>query len=165
VSAVGTAVFVAVAVAATVAPDAVGGAAVAVDLALFALGVAVFLQAYAIAVQRSRYDAIGIGGLYFLAGAAPRSVRWRLNGLVVVQLSVALATALARPFSRLAFGVLVPMFGLGLAGLWGARYGQFPPRAPSSRPVGRAHGAGDAEPAGPGSATLGGPFGQNTDHG
>jgi hypothetical protein len=31
-------------------------------------------------------------------------------------------------YSPLAFGILVPVFGLGLCGLWGARYGTFEPR-------------------------------------
>jgi hypothetical protein len=31
----------------------------------------------------------------------------------------------ARPFTSLAFGVLSPLFGLAMAGLWGARHGSF----------------------------------------
>jgi hypothetical protein len=31
----------------------------------------------------------------------------------------------------MAFGFLVPVFGLGLAGLWGARYGTFAARVES----------------------------------
>ena len=31
-------------------------------------------------------------------------------------------------FTAVAFGVLAPMLGLGLIGLWGARYGTFPER-------------------------------------
>ena len=34
-----------------------------------------------------------------------------------------------RPFTPLAFGILVPMLGLGLIALWGARHGTFPARA------------------------------------
>jgi hypothetical protein len=124
----GTAVFTAVAVAAAIAPKALGGTAVVVDLVLFALGVAAFLSAYAIAIGRSRFDAIGIGGLYFLAGSAPAPVRRLLLGALAVEIVVAFATAGARPFSALAFGILVPMFGLGLSGRWGARYGHFDPR-------------------------------------
>jgi hypothetical protein len=86
------------------------------------------LSAYAIAIGRSRFDAIGIGGLYFLAGSAPAPVRRLLLGALAVQTVVAFATAGARPFSALAFGILVPMFGLGLSGRWGARYGNFDPR-------------------------------------
>ena len=43
---------------------------------------------------------------------------------------MAVATAAARPFTPLAFGVLAPMFGLGVMGLWGAKFGTFPPRPP-----------------------------------
>jgi hypothetical protein len=124
----GTAIFTAVAVAAAIAPKALGGVAVAVDLVLFALGIAAFLSAYALAIGRSRFDAIGIGGLYFLAGSAPAPVRRLLLGSLAVETVVAFATAGARPFSSLAFGILVPMFGLGLSGRWGARYGHFDPR-------------------------------------
>jgi hypothetical protein len=51
-----------------------------------------------------------------------------LLGALAVETVVAFATAGARPFSALAFGILVPMFGLGLSGRWGARYGHFDPR-------------------------------------
>jgi hypothetical protein len=127
-SLVGTAIFTAVAVAAAIAPKTLGGTAVVVDLVLFAVGVAAFLSAYAIAIGRSRFDAIGIGGLYFLAGSAPVPIRRLLLGSLAVETVVAFATAGARPFSPLAFGILVPMFGLGLSGRWGARYGHFDPR-------------------------------------
>jgi hypothetical protein len=39
-----------------------------------------------------------------------------------------LAGAIARPFTTLAFGILTPMLGLGLNGLWGSRHGRFGPR-------------------------------------
>jgi hypothetical protein len=57
-----------------------------------------------------------------------------MNGCLAVQTVVGLGTALARPStdgkagSVLAFGVLVPMLGLGLNGLWVSRYGTFGPR-------------------------------------
>jgi hypothetical protein len=41
---------------------------------------------------------------------------------------VAFAAAALRPFTSLAFGILVPMWGLALAGVWGARHGTFGPR-------------------------------------
>ncbi len=125
----GTAAFALTAVAATIAPGALTAVAVAVALALFAAGCVVFLWAYAIAVGRSRTDAIGIGGLFFLAGSAPRAVQLHLMGSFAVEVVVALVTASVRPFTGLAFGTLVPVFGLGLAGLWAARYGTFGPRA------------------------------------
>jgi hypothetical protein len=45
-----------------------------------------------------------------------------------IQIVVAVATAAARPFTPLAFGILVPLYGLGLAGVWGAAFGTFAPR-------------------------------------
>lgn len=125
---IGTGVFVAVATVATLLPDEAARAAAVVDVALFAVGVVAFLWAYWIAVQRSRTDAIGIGGLYFLAGSAPKEVRVRLLGSLAVQVAVAVVSASIRPYTAVAFGILVPVLGLGLAGLWGARHGTFPPR-------------------------------------
>ena len=126
---IGTAVFTATAVAA-VATRAVTIPAAAVALGLFAAGIGIFFWAYAIAVNRSRTDAIGIGGLFFLAGTetAPQGVKRALLASLAAQTVVALATAAARPFTTLAFGVLVPLYGLALTGLWGARHGRFGPR-------------------------------------
>jgi hypothetical protein len=118
-----------------------------VSLGLFAAGTVAFLWAYGIAVQRSREAEIGIGGLFFLAGpTAPREVRRSLNLALTLQVVVGVATASVRPFTTLAFGVLVPMFGLGLNGLWGARHGRFGPRITID-------------------ATDDGPMGQNAPHG
>jgi hypothetical protein len=47
-----------------------------------------------------------------------------------VQVVVAVAVASVRPFTALAFSVLVPMLGLGLMALWAARHGRFPPKPP-----------------------------------
>jgi hypothetical protein len=99
---------------------------------LFFVGCFVFLWAYAVAVSRSRTDLIGIGGLYFLAGSAPKVVRFRLRLSFAVEIVVAIVSASIRPFTPLAFGFLVPVFGLGLCGLWGARYGTFEPRPQQS---------------------------------
>jgi hypothetical protein len=126
---IGTAVFAVTALAAVATRAATIPAAV-VALGLFAAGIAVFFWAYAIAVNRSRTDAIGIGGLFFLAGAdtAPNAIKRALLAALGAQTVVGLATAAARPFTTLAFGVLVPLFGLALTGLWGARHGRFGPR-------------------------------------
>ena len=102
---------------------------VTVALALFAIGCAAFLAGYARAIQRSRTEEISVTGLYLLAGpAVPGPVKLRLGLLLAVQVVVALVTAGVRTFTPLAFGVLVPVFGLGLNGLWAARHGRFPPR-------------------------------------
>lgn len=134
----GTALFTLTATAAVVDRARFGVAAVAVDLALFFIGCIVFLWAFAIAVNRSRTDAIGIGGLYFLQGSAPKAVQIALLAPFAVQVAVALVTAGLRPFTSLAFGVLVPMFGLAQAGLWGARHGRFGPRFEPEEPSGEA---------------------------
>lgn len=134
VSRLGTAAFTVTATAAVVDRDAFGLVNVVVSLALFSVGCVVFLWAFGIAVSRSRTDAIGIGGLYFLHGTAPRRVQAALLVPLAVQVTVALVAAGLRPFTSLAFGVLVPMFGLGQAGLWGARHGRFGSRFSSEGP-------------------------------
>lgn len=124
---VGTALFAATA-AAAVASDAVvvRGGAVAVALVLFAAGTAAMLAAVVIAAGRSRTEEIAVGSLFlFQATGGPRR---ELHGATLLQTAVALGTAFARPYTSLAFGILVPIFGLGLTGLWGARHATFPPR-------------------------------------
>lgn len=126
---IGTGVFLAVATLATIFPDDAARPAAVVDVVLFAIGVVAFLWAYAVAVSRSRTDVLGIAGLYFLADdAAPRSTRTRLRVALAVQIVVAIVSASIRLYTAVAFGVLVPMFGLGLMGLWGAKHGAFPER-------------------------------------
>ena len=128
---IGTAVFAVTAItAAATSTTTTRIPAVAVAAALFAAGIGIFFWAYAIAVGRSRTDAIGIGGLFFLAGedTAPRSDKRQLLASLAVQTAVGLATAGARPFTTLAFGVLAPLYGLALTGLYGARHGRFGPR-------------------------------------
>ena len=124
---IGTVAFVVTAVAAAISPSSFEIPAVAVALALFAVGIVTMLWSFAIAVNRSRVDAIGVGGLYFGAGSTPRIVRWHILGATVIQAVVGLATASVRPFTSLAFGTLVWIFGIGLMGLWTARNGEFEP--------------------------------------
>lgn len=125
---VGTAAFTATATAAVTGTWARVPAA-AVSLVLFVVGTVAFLAAYLVALGRSRADVISVAGLFFLSdGSAPRHVRRWFTASLAVQVVVALATASMRPYTSLAYGVLVPVFGLGMAGLWGARHGTFPPR-------------------------------------
>ncbi len=110
-------------------------------LVLLLLGSGAFLWAFALAVERSRTEEIGVGGLFFLEGCAPRRVQVVMLASVAVQTVVPLAVAVVRPFT--AFAVLAPVWSLGLAGLWGARHGTFPPRrGPEAGPDGpdSAHG-------------------------
>lgn len=139
----GTALFVVVAVAAAAVPDTFARPAAVVDLVLFAVGLGSFLLAYVRAIGRSRTEAVDVVGVFLLGGdVAPPEVRRELRALFGVQVVVALVTASIRPYTSVAFGVLVPLYGMGLAGLWGATHGTFGPRAPGRRP-GRPPGAGD----------------------
>lgn len=131
---VGTAVFTATAVAAAVAPSALKPAALAVAAALFAAGCGAFLWALVLVAGRSRTEAVELAQVWFLTGpSTPREVRRSLLGALAVQVAVGLATAAARPYTSLAAGVLVPMWGFGLCGLWAARHGTFPARPPDTR--------------------------------
>ena len=152
VDVIGTAVFVVTAVVEAILlerwTELLG---VTVALVLFAVGCVAFLLAYARANKRSRHDEIAVASLFLLAGpAVPGPVKAKLGGLLAAQVVVALATAIIRSFSPLAFGVLVPVFGVGLNGLWAARYGAFPPRR--AQPERSGH-------------RRGGEMGQNADHG
>ena len=126
---VGTAVFTVMAVlAAATNADPLVVLAVVVDLVLFVAGCVAFVATLLRAADRSRNEQITLAGIWWLQGSAPADVRRRLLGAFAVQVIVALVTASARPFTGLAFGILVPTFGLGLVGLWGARLGEFGPR-------------------------------------
>jgi hypothetical protein len=126
----GTAVFGATAVAAAAFPDGpLETMAFIVAVGLFLAGCLAFVAAYTQAVRRSREAAIGIAALFFLSGGvAPPDVRRSLLGAFGAQIAIGLGTAIARPYSSLAAGTLAPIYGLGLCGLWAARYGVFPPR-------------------------------------
>jgi len=113
---------------------------VVVSLGAFAIGITAFLWGYWTAVQRSRTAEMSVAELYFLLGApVPRNVKWWMNGCLIAQTGMSVTTAIVRPStpsadggstagSTLAFGVLVPVLGLGLNGLWAASHGAFGPR-------------------------------------
>ncbi len=123
----GTVAFVVITGAAAASPPTFELAAVAVSLTLFFVGIVTMLWSFFIAVNRSRVDAIGVGGLYFGAGSTPTAVRWHLLGATTMQLVAGIVTASIRPFTPLAFGTLVWIFGIGMMGLWTARFGEFEP--------------------------------------
>lgn len=128
----GTVIYTVAAVVGTIWIDAVL-LTVVVSLVLFAIGTVAFLAAYLAAIGRSRYDAIGMGGLFFLAGSAPQAIRRSMLLSFGLEIVVAFVTASLRIYTPVAFGLLVPMYGLGLMGLWGARFGDFPPREVPAR--------------------------------
>lgn len=136
----GTALFVVAATAAAADPDRLGAAFAVLAVGYLVVGIVLFLVTLAVAASRSRTDAIGIGGLFFLQGSAPRSVQVQLMTSFAIEVVVAFVVASVRIYTPLAFGLLVPMYGLGLAGLWGARHGTFGPR---SARAGSPNGEGD----------------------
>lgn len=106
------------------------------SVVLFAIGVATFIWSYISALERSRTDELGVANLYLLTGpTATKPVKRAMMASLYLQVAVCIATA-AVGFSQLsgaeanplAFGMLVPMFGLGLNGLWASRLGTFGPR-------------------------------------
>lgn len=123
-----TGVFTLAAVPALIDPDDAVAAFFAVSVVLFLAGCALFMVDLVLAAARSRDDAMGIGGLFFLAGSAPRVVQGHLLGSLTVQVVVAVAAAALDPFTPLAFGTLVPTIGLAFCGLWAVRHGLFPAR-------------------------------------
>ncbi len=100
-----------------------------VSVVLFLAGCALFMVDLVLAAARSRDDAMGIGGLFFLAGSAPRRVQLHLLGSLAAQVVVAVGAAALDPFTPLAFGTLVPTIGLAFCGLWAVRHGLFPARS------------------------------------
>jgi hypothetical protein len=129
-SVVGTALFTVLGVLGAIWPDVFGAPFLVVSLAEFLVGTVVFFLAFLRAVDRSRTEAIGVGGLFFAAGTAPRSAQWPLIGSLVVQCVVAIVVGSVRLYSVMAFGILAPMWSLGFVGLWVSAHGTFPERTP-----------------------------------
>ena len=134
---VGTAIFALTAVAAAVVfSDGINGVAAIVAIVLFLTGIAAFLWSFWNAVQRSRGEQVAVTQLYLLtSGVAPPSVKRPMLAALAVQCVVGLATGIARPNApdgspgtSLALGVLVPVFGFGLNGLWAAFHGRYQAR-------------------------------------
>lgn len=131
---IGTALFSLTAIAAAVTYGGTERAVAAgVALLLFFAGIVAFAWSFWNAVQRSRTEQVAVTQLYLLLGpVAPSSVRRPMLAALTVQFGVGLATAIARanapdgtPGTSLALGVLVPLFGFGLNGLWAAFHGEY----------------------------------------
>jgi hypothetical protein len=120
----GSGVFLVTAVPVALGVDALDDPAVVVCLLLFFASLVVWGWALVVAAARTaRGDDVAVTTLFLMEGRVPGRVRWSLYGSFLVCLAITVATASANPF-----GVLVPMFPLGLIGLWGARHGTYPPR-------------------------------------
>lgn len=125
---VGTAVMALSAIPAVVDPKNLAGPYVVVSAVLFVVGSVVFLVGFFRAVSRSRTELISVFEVYFLTGSVPSGVRLNLMGSFAVQVAIALGAGVARMYTATAFGMLAPVFGLGIAGLWSSRYATFTPR-------------------------------------
>lgn len=107
-----------------------------VSMLLFAIGVVTTLWAYTRALERSRVEEVGVANLYLLTGpTAPPQVKRAMSAALIVQVVAAIAGAWIGvvgldkgDLNALAFGVLVPMFGVGMNGVWAARHGSYGPR-------------------------------------
>lgn len=132
-----TVVVSVISLAAVAAYRSLATATVILDIVVFVVGLVLFAAALLQGAQRSREAEMDVAGWFFLSRIAPPQVQRTMLGSLAVQVVVGIGAALASHgaavsagdhASKLAFGTLVPIFGLAMCGLWGARYGAFPPR-------------------------------------
>jgi hypothetical protein len=122
---IANALFAVTAIPAALGVDAMLDVAIGVALVLFLIACGAFFYAFGVGIARSaRGDNVAVANLFFLQGSAPRDVQRAFIAMFVVCLVIAVVTIVGEPF-----GVLVPMLPSGLAGVWAARHGTFPPRA------------------------------------
>ncbi|MDG2113597.1 MAG: hypothetical protein P8N02_13405 [Actinomycetota bacterium] len=108
--------------------DALGPAVAALSLVMFFAGTVLMAYAYLVGLRRSRREFVTVPGLFLLQECAPASIRRSLLGSFAVQCVVAIIASSMRLYTLIAFSSLAPTFGLGLVGLWAARYGTFDAR-------------------------------------
>lgn len=131
----GTALLVLTSAGAVVRSDAFEIAHAALSCVLFTFGSVAFLWAYLLGLSRSRTEVVSMPGLFFLAGdAAPVAVRRRFRWALAVEVGAVLIAAFARPYTVVAFGILAPMYAMGLMAVWGGRHARFPARPWRSSP-------------------------------
>ena len=103
---------------------------VALATVAFVAGSALMAAGVAVGSARSRVEYVTLGGLLLLSKPHHAVARSRLlRVLAAAQTVIGVAGAVARPFTTVAFAVLIPMFGLGVMAWVGARDGDFEPRA------------------------------------
>jgi hypothetical protein len=121
---VSDALFAATAIPLALGATALKPVALGLALAMFVLGIGVWAWAFLVAIVRSANgDDIVVSSMFLIQGPVPRRVRAQLFWALGLAVVVAVGTGTAD-----AFGILMPMLPLGLIGLWGAKYGTFPPR-------------------------------------
>lgn len=127
-----------------------------------AVGIVAFVWSYFHAIGRSREHEISVSQLYGVAGTvAPKPVKRQLQWSLWVQILLAIAV-MAFGFSRTkpqefnwaAVIIVVPLFGMGMNGVWVSRFGTFGPRILTARPsrrnrANRTTGTGEVRSPGP----------------
>jgi hypothetical protein len=95
-------------------------------VAAFAAGAALFTWAFLIAAGRSRVEEVTVVGAFFLGdGAVTKPDRIWALGFLSAQSMIGLGAASADPYTAMAFGILVPMFGIGVVAFLGSAHGVF----------------------------------------
>lgn len=109
--------------------------------AMALVGMAGFVWSYLHAVNRSREHEISVSQLYFAVGSvAPPRVKRALQGCLAVQVVAAIVVMVAgfsqtdpEEFNWAACIIVTPLFGMGITGVWVARFGSFGPRIVTAR--------------------------------
>ncbi len=126
---VGTAVFGVASLATYLLADRLDVVFAIISVALFVIGTLLLGLGIWNGIQRSRVDTVTLTGLLSVDSShVPPSARNRLWLSVTLQIIIAVLFGSLRPFTEQAFGLLVPILGLGFAGLWGSRFAAFHPR-------------------------------------
>lgn len=134
--AVGTALALVAGVLAVVSADLAKFLLVPVVAVLGVVGLVTFVWSYFRAVGRSRESEISVSQLYAVAGSvAPPAVKRRLQWSLWAQVILAIAVMFigfqrTKPeeFNWAATIIVLPLFGMGLNGVWVSLHGSFGPR-------------------------------------
>lgn len=114
------------------ASDQVRGAVAIGCIVVFFAGSGLFSWAFLIAASRSRQEEVSVAGAFFLGdGSTSTEHRRWAYGLLAAQTVIGLVAASADPYTAMAFGILVPMFGLGVVAFLGSAHGMFRVRKPT----------------------------------
>lgn len=105
------------------------------------VGIAAFAWSYLQAVNRSREHEISVSQLYFAVGdVAPKRVKRAQQGCLAVQVLASIVVMVAgfsqtdpEEFNWAACIIVTPLFGMGMTGVWVARFGSFGPRIVTQR--------------------------------
>lgn len=120
----GAAIFSATSILATIWSGAFLTINIVVSLSLFAIGFLAFLYAMYVSAIRSRHELLDIAGIFFLT-SMPKGTAWRFRGLLMWVVCLAFITSGIRLYTSLAFGLLTPLFVLGIMGILGAKWGTY----------------------------------------